>query len=141
MRNSSNTFNNYEINPILTWFADCVISFAIYATKYATSDTKRYALVITLLTQDNIKLLQQFQFGFKRTINWININQKTRIEGKNSYLDFLIEQSFQVVHRVFVFPFEYQDENKPNTMCFVAKVEIKVFNVMIDGQNFFKSTS
>ena len=37
------------------------------ATKFATTDTKFYAPVLTLLTQDNAKLLQQLKSGFKKT--------------------------------------------------------------------------
>ena len=34
------------------------------------TDTKRYVPVVTVSTQDNIKLLKQLESGFKRTINW-----------------------------------------------------------------------
>ena len=39
------------------------------------TETKLYVPVVTLLTQDNVKLLQQLKCGFKRTINWKNMNQ------------------------------------------------------------------
>ena len=60
---------NFEINLILTWSADCVISSAIAATKFAITDKKCYVLVVTLSTQDNTKPLQKLKSGFKRTIN------------------------------------------------------------------------
>ena len=60
---------NFEINLILTWSADCVISSAIGATKFAITDKKCYVLVVTLSTQDNTKPLQKLKLGFKRTIN------------------------------------------------------------------------
>ena len=37
---------------------------------FTTTDTKLYVLVVTLSIQDNVKLLQQLESGFKRTINW-----------------------------------------------------------------------
>ena len=37
---------------------------------FTTTDTKLYVLIVTLLIQDNVKLLQQLESGFKRTINW-----------------------------------------------------------------------
>ena len=49
------------MNFILTWSADCVISIATAATKYAIPNTKLYVLVVTLSTQGNAKL-----FGFSR---------------------------------------------------------------------------
>ena len=46
-----------EINLIVTWSTDCVISAATGATIFAITDTKLYIPVVTLSTQDNIKLL------------------------------------------------------------------------------------
>ena len=60
---------NCEINFILTWSEDCVISSATGATKFKITDTKLYVPFVTLSTQDNAKLLQQLKQGFKRTIN------------------------------------------------------------------------
>ena len=61
---------NCEVNLILTWSSTCVITNSTGAGIFAVTDTKLYVLVVTLSTQDNIKLLQQLQSGFKRTINW-----------------------------------------------------------------------
>ena len=36
----------------------------------AITNAKLHASVVTLLTQDNAKLLQQLTSNFKRTINW-----------------------------------------------------------------------
>ena len=60
---------NCEINLILTCSEDCVISSATGATKFKITDTKLYVPVVILSTQDNEKLLQQWNSGFKRTIN------------------------------------------------------------------------
>ena len=38
-------------------------------TKFAITDTKLYASVVTFLAQDNAKLLQLLKTAFKRTIN------------------------------------------------------------------------
>ena len=63
---------NCEINLILTWSANCVISNAAVnqTTTFSITDTKLYVPVVTFSTQDNAKLLQQIKSGFKRTINW-----------------------------------------------------------------------
>ena len=61
---------NCEVNLILTWSKDCVISSAAGETKFKITDTKLYVPVVTLSTQDNAKLLQQLKSGFRRTINW-----------------------------------------------------------------------
>ena len=61
---------NCEVNLILTWSEDCVITNSTGEGKLAITETKLYVSVVTLSTQDNAKLLQQFKSGFKRTINW-----------------------------------------------------------------------
>ena len=50
---------NCEVNVILTWSPTCVISSATREKKFKITETKLYAPVVTLLTQDNAKLLQQ----------------------------------------------------------------------------------
>ena len=62
---------NCEINLILTWSANCVISSAAenQAIIFAISDTKLYVSVVTLSTQGNGKPLQQMKSNFKRTSN------------------------------------------------------------------------
>ena len=58
---------NYEIIFILIWSENCVMSSANRETKFKITDTKLYVPVVTLTTQDNVKLLQQLKSGFKRT--------------------------------------------------------------------------
>ena len=43
----------------------------------------------------------------------------------------------QGVNRLFVSSFENEDERKSHSTYYLAKVEIKDYNVMIDGRNFF----
>ena len=85
---------NFEINRILTWFEECVISSANGETKFNITDTKLCIPVVTLSTQDNAKLLQQLKSGFRNTINWNNYPTKVLTEGQNQYLHFLIDPSF-----------------------------------------------
>ena len=63
---------NCEVNLILTWSKDCVITNSTGEGKFGITKTKLYVPVVTLSTKDNVKLLQQLQLesGFKRTINW-----------------------------------------------------------------------
>ena len=56
---------NCKIILILTWSDKCVLSNDTKATTFAIIDTKLYVPVITLSTQDNVKLLQQLKPGFQ----------------------------------------------------------------------------
>ena len=55
------TLINCEISPILTWSPNCVITGATVATKFTIANKKHYIPVVTLSSQDNAKLLQQFK--------------------------------------------------------------------------------
>ena len=68
-------------------------------------------LVITLSTQNNIKLLKQSESGFKKTINWNKYHSKKR-QAQNKYLDFLILPKFQAICKVFVLSFNNDDGRK-----------------------------
>ena len=48
---------NCEVNLVLPWSKDCVISSATGETKFKLNDTKLYLPVVILSTQDNAKLL------------------------------------------------------------------------------------
>ena len=61
---------NCEVNLILAWSKDCVITNSEGEGKLAITETKIYVPVVTLSTQDNAKLLEQLRSGFKRTISW-----------------------------------------------------------------------
>ena len=64
---------NCEVELILTWFAGCAINHTDVADQVPTftmTQTNLYVPVLTLLTQDNAKLLPQLKSGFKRTISW-----------------------------------------------------------------------
>ena len=63
---------NCEVNLILAWFKDYVITNCTGQGKLAITDTKLSVPVVNLYTQDNAKLLQQLKSGFRRTINWNN---------------------------------------------------------------------
>ena len=90
--------NKCEINLILTWSENCVIvstDVANQNAKFAISDTKIYVPVVTLSIQDNTKLLQQLNSGFKKSISWNKYLSKPELLAQNPNLNHLIEQSFQ----------------------------------------------
>ena len=86
-----------EVNLILTCSENCVlISGTIdgQVPTFTISDTKLYVPVVTLLIQENVKLLDQLKLGFKRTINWNKYQSKPIIQARNQYLDYLNDSSF-----------------------------------------------
>ena len=70
---------NFEINLMLIWYENCVISSnadADQETTFAIPDTKLYAPIVTLSKQDNAKLLQKLKSGFQRIIFWNKYKSK-----------------------------------------------------------------
>ena len=49
----------------------------------------------------------------------------------------MINPSFQGVNRLFVLSFENENDRTSHSTYYLPKVEIKDYNVMIDGKNFF----
>ena len=129
-----------EVNLILTWSADCVIIYTNVANQVPTftiTETNLYVPVVTLSAQDNAKLLPQLKSGFKRTISWNKYLAKPELLAQNANLNHLIEPSFQGVNRLFVLAFENDAQRTSNKRYYIPNVEIKDYNVMIDGKNFF----
>ena len=128
---------NCEVNLILTWSKDCVITNSTGEGKFAITETKLYVPVVTLSTKDNEKLLQQLKSGFKKTINWNKYESSIKTFPQNRYLNYLINPSFQGLNRLFVLPFENENDRTSHSTSYLPKLEIEDYNVMIDGRNFF----
>ena len=131
---------NCEVNLILKWSSTCVLISTNVQNQNATftiTDTKRYLPIVTLSTQENTKLLQQLKSGFKRVINWNKYLSKPELLAQNSSLNHLVEPSFQGVNRLFVLAFESDDNRTSSDEYYLPTVEIKDYNIMINGENFF----
>ena len=97
---------NCEVNLTLTWSSTCVITTSTGAGTFEIAHAKLYVPVVTLSTQDNSKLLQQLNSGFKRIISWNKYLSKPELLRRNPNLNHLTEPSFQGVNRLFFLAFE-----------------------------------
>ena len=128
---------NCEANLILTWSSACVITNSNGAGTFPVTNTKLYVPVVTLSTPKNAKLLQQLKSGFKKTINWNKHLSKPELLRRNPNLNHLVEPSFQGINRLFVLAFEGDAQRIVHTGYYLPNVEIKDYNIMINGENFF----
>ena len=128
---------NCEVNLILTWSLTCVITNSTGAGTFEITDTNLYVPVVTLSTQENTKLHQQLESGFKRVINWNKYLSKPELLAQNPNLNHLAEPSFLGVNTLFVLAFENDDDRKSSDEYYLPTVEIKGYNIMINGENFF----
>ena len=161
-KNLNIPLNNCEVELILTWFKNCVLISkstrdANYGanpivhkidnpqnTTFQIKDTKLYVLVVTLSKENNIKLLEKLKSRFKRTIKWNKYLSQMTIQNNNNNLNCLIDPKFTNVNRLFVLSFERIEEDNIKkdyrdyfSHCYVPKVQIKDFSVLIDGKSFF----
>ena len=90
-------------------------------------------------------LLEKLKSGFKKTIKWNKYRSQMTIQNNNNNnLNYLIDPTFTNVNRLFVLSFERIEENNPKkhyrdsfSHYYLPKIQIKVYNVLIDGKSFF----
>ena len=99
-------------------------------------DIKLYVPVVTLSSQGDNKLLEQFKKGFKRTIKWNKYRSEMSNQTKNNNLNYLIDLTLIKTNRLFVLSFENKDD-RIFFSRYTPNVETKDVNVFIDGKSFF----
>ena len=111
--------------------------------EFQIKDTKLYLPVVTLSKESDIKLLEKLKSRFKRTIKWNKYRSQTTIQNNNNNLNYLINPTFTKASRLFVLSFERIVENNVKkdhrdsfSHYYVPQVQIKDFNVLIDGKRF-----
>ena len=149
---------NCEVELILIWFKNCVlISKATREANYGANpivhkidnpknaifeitNPKLFVPVVTLSKENDTKLLEQLKAGFKRTIKWSKYRSQMTVQPQNDNLNYLIDLTFTNVNRLFVLSFTRTnagDNRDSFSDYYVPNVEIKDFNVFIDGKSFF----
>ena len=113
-----------------------------------------YVPIVTLSTKDNVNLTKQLNEGFKRSVYWNEYKSKieTKTADNGNITRFPLDASFQEANRLFVLAFnntaEDDDDNPINNTvnrvqrdshrkCFLSRVDITKYNVLIDGRNFY----
>ena len=118
--------------------------FAPSALEFQIADIKMHVPVVTLSKENDKKLLQQLKPGFKRTAKWNKYKSQMTVQRKNNKLNSLIDPTFTTVNRLFILSFQRTEENNVKkdhrdsfSHYYVPNVEIKDFNVLIEGKHFF----
>ena len=102
------------------------------------TDCKLYVPVVTLRAVDESKLLNNLKTGFKRTIKWNNYRSTITNQAVNNNLNYLIDTAFTKVHRLFVLAYANEDDRTSYSKYYVPNIEIKNYNVIIEGKPFFE---
>ena len=143
---------NCEVSLALTWSADCVITSM---EKRITTGTNRgdsptgamfkitvaklYVPVVTLSAENDNKLLEQLKTGFKGTLKWSKYRSEMSNQAKNNNVNYLIDLTFTNVNKLFVLSYGNEEDKASFSEYYLPKVQIKNFNVLIDGKPFFET--
>ena len=142
----------------LTWSENCVLTNKAYGRAVAAqggnpavgrinnltdaafkiTDGKLYVPVVTLSAENDNKLLEQLKTGFKRTVKWNKYRSEMSNQTINNNLNYLIDPTFTNVNRLFVLSYENKTDRTSFSKYYVPSVEIKDFNILIDGKPFFE---
>ena len=106
--------------------------------KFEITSCKLYVPVVTLSAENENKLFEMLKSRFKRTVKWNKYMSYISNQAKNSNLNYLIDPTFEKVNRLFVLSFENEDDRTSYYKYYVPNVEIKNYNVLIEGNPFFE---
>ena len=130
-----------KVELSLTWNPNCVLRALDGASTSTITDAKPYVHILTLSTEDNVKLLKLLSEGFKRPVYW---NAHKVIPEKsynaNIFIRETIDSSCQDINRWFVLAYEggaNRVSADSHRRYFLLTVEIKNYNIEIDGRNFY----
>ena len=144
---------NCEITLILSWYKECALVGRAFrgppaaaanhinsptSAKFEITDCKLYAPVVTLSVENDNKLLEQFKSRFRGSIKRNKYMSQMSNQNKNNNLNYLIDTTFSNVNRLFVLSFENEDDRTSYYKYYMPSVEIKDYNVLIDGNAFFE---
>ena len=106
-----------------------------------------YIPIVTLNTENNNKLSELLSKGFERTVVWNKYKSKmervTIPQNDNMFRRTTLDVSFQGVSKLFAATCETDDiernvnTEEPRRRYYLPRGEIKGYNFLIDGRNFY----
>ena len=110
---------------------------------FIINDTKLYVPVVTLSKEDNKDFIEQQNKEFQRSIYWNEYKTKEKTEDADAnatkYIN--LDPSFQGVNRLFLMEYSRADDNQATRngqrKYYLARIDLKKYNVIIDGRNFY----
>ena len=149
---------NYKVELSLRSIENCVLTSAAIdanvnntaadSATFKITDAKLYVPIVTLSSEDNVKLSKLLSEGFKRPIYWneykVTPNKIVEIAAINEekYIRELLDSSYQGVKRLFVLAYNNTEGNNQVSVdsfkkYLLLRVKIENYNIEIDGRNFY----
>ena len=152
---------NSEIELILKWTEDCVLNEKATreelpvggdpATepavnvinrpkdlKFSVTVCKLYVPVVTLQTEYQNQVYKELKTGISIDFTWNKYRSQMINQTTPNNLNFLIDPTFNNINRLFVLAFPNEDDRRSCSKYYTPTVEIKDYNVIIDGEPFYQ---
>ena len=151
---------NSEIELILKWSENCVLTEkatrerkeatqnpaqdAVPAInrpkdlKFNITDCKLYVPVVALQTQYQNQLYKDLKTAISIDFKWSKYRSQLINQTATNNLNFLIDPTFNNVNRLFVLAFPNEEDRSSFSKYYTPTVEIKDYNVIIDGEPFYE---
>ena len=81
-------------------------------------------------------MIKDLKRAFKRSIRRNKYGSEMTTQTKNNNLNYFIDPTFTKANRLFVLLFENENERISFLKYYVPNVQIKYFNVLINGKKF-----
>ena len=100
---------------------------------------KLYVPVVTLQTEYQNQFYKDLKTGISIDFTWIKYRSQMIHQTATNNLNFLIDPTFNNVSRLFVLPFPNEEDRRSFSKYYTPTVEIKGYNVIIDGEPFYET--
>ena len=138
---------NTKLNMELNWTKYSVVCNQNQNSIFQITKSELYIPVKTLNTGNNYKLSELLSKGFERTVVWNEYKSKTEgvtiPQNDNMFRRTTLDVSFQGVSKLFAAAYETGniqrnvDHEHSRRRHYLPRAEIKDYNILIDGRNFY----
>ena len=138
---------NKKLYMELNWTKHSVLCNQNQNSIFQITKSELHIPIVTLNTENNNKLSESLSKGFERTVVWneykSKIERATIPQNDNMFRRTTLDVSFQGVSKLFAAAYETDDiQRNANTeesrrRYYLPRAEIKDYNVLIDGRNFY----
>ena len=106
--------------------------------KFSIIDCKLYVPVVTVQTEYQNQLYKDLKTGISIDFKWNKYRSQVINQTATNNLNFLTDSTFNNVIRLFVLAFPNEEDRRSFSKYYTPTVEIKDYNVIIDGQPFYE---
>ena len=96
-----------------------------------------YVSVFTLQSEYEKKLYEELKTGITIDFTWSKYRSQLIYQTATNNLNYLIDPTFSNVNRLFVLTFPNEEDRSSYFKYYTPTVEIKDYNVILDGQTSF----